>query len=155
MLWGSFSLYAAPVVTAGTSAGGLEGTRGGSGGVRTVPVRRSATLQPGLAEPCQKGMGVTGQIGGEAQGAGATGEGWRLGAVIPSPPLRPSSRPSHTSLAAVRAELGDRGRCREMEAWVGGRGEGRAAREVGRLSRVGARWGDPAGSAPGFGDILG
>lgn len=37
----------------------------------------------------------------------------------------------------------------------GGARVGRAARRVGRLSRVGARWGDPACSAPGFGDILG
>lgn len=37
----------------------------------------------------------------------------------------------------------------------GGAAEGRAVRGVGRLSRDGARWGDPAGSAPGFGDILG
>lgn len=60
-------------------------------------------------------MGVIGQIGGEAQGAGATEEGWRQGAGISGSPPRSSSRPPHTSLASVRAELGDRGRCGEMQ----------------------------------------
>lgn len=92
MLWGSFSLYAAPVVAAGTSAGGLEGTRGGDlGKISSVPVPRSARpCQAGLAEPGKETeMGVLGQLGWEkARGAGCPGEGWRLGVKIffgPSP----------------------------------------------------------------------
>lgn len=65
------------------------------------------------------------QIGGEARGAESTEEGWRLGAGIPGSPPRSSSRPPHTSLASVRAELGGRGRCKETQGWVGGFREGR------------------------------
>lgn len=65
-------------------------------------------------------MGDIGQIGGEVRGAGATGEGWRLGSGIPGACPHSSSRPPHTSLEAVRAELGDRGWCGEIEGWVGG-----------------------------------
>lgn len=47
---GEFSLYAAPVVTAGTSAGGLGEGQEGFGESEHL-FKRSATLQPGLAEP--------------------------------------------------------------------------------------------------------
>lgn len=82
------------------------------------------------------------------------GGGWAAGFLVPLG----APRPPHTSLEAERAELGDRGRCGEMQGWVQGSrrgGRGRAARGVGSLSRVGARWGDPACLAPRFGDILG
>lgn len=81
------------------------------------------------------------------------GGGWAPGSRVP---LRAPLLALHTPLWWLgQAELGDLERSGEIERPVEGLEEGRAARRVGRLSRDGARWGDPACSAPGFGDILG
>lgn len=52
------------------------------------------------------------------------GGGWAAGFLVPLG----APRPPHTSLEAERAELGDRGRCGEMQGWVQGRERAGGAR---------------------------
>lgn len=103
-------------------------------------------------------MGVIGQIGGRlgVLGLRKRGGGWAPGSLVPlRAPLLALHTPRSRLCGLSRGVADGVEKRKDGYGAQGGEAEGRAARGVGRLSRDEARWGDPAGSAPGFGDILG